>query len=125
MLLSTSNLGKIKALSSRTLARMSAHPYPEAIEVPANFFSLPFFLSQSPAYDILFVIDLGILRRVPDGLFKIHSTSECSAHGRKAYLNRIANFRFIDLASGCTDHRRSIFLRNKTSAVRNEWQSAS
>ena len=111
--LKNTTISMTKSLAGKSLANMSAHPYPPAIAAFPGMASGLGHLYKSIAFDLLHVMDLGILRMFGDHTYKFLQKPSYAAHGTKAELIRILNQRFMDLPYGCAVPRRAIFLTNK------------
>ena len=87
------------------------HAYSPALAAFPGLGSHPFYFYQSIAFDILHVMDHGVLRIIPDNMHKIFTRQEYSALGDKSTLIRTANQRLVDLPVGA--QRRPVFLMTK------------
>ena len=105
-------LSEVRA--NQYLKSMSANPFPPAIAAFPGMSSGVARLYKTIAFDALHVMDLGLLREIPERTCEVFSTTQYAQYGRKATLIRIVNQRFVDIPAGSSVPRRSIFLMKKS-----------
>ena len=99
--MSLRELRKARGEAKNYLTAMSAQQYPPALAAWPGLSSKPFLLYRSVASDTLLVMDLGILRIIPDYTHEVFARVEYRDHGTKASLIKLVNQRFLDLPRGC------------------------